>query len=148
MHEDFCCIAAANTIGKGATLKHAGRQPIDGAVTERYAFVYMCYDWALTAAITGVEYEGEEKPLEIEAKRAYSQADVDGYFRDVIAYAQAVEVLGINHIVSPRAALKGVAMLRNKIRRNLVEDAFIWKGLDLATINKIKAQAKEAQGEN
>ena len=56
MHEDYRCVAAANTIGKGATLRHAGRQAIDGSVTERYAFVQMDYDWSLTAAILGVEY--------------------------------------------------------------------------------------------
>ena len=143
MHEDFRCIAAANTIGKGATLRHAGRQPIDGAVTERYAFVQMDYDWSLTAAILGVEYEGDEKPLVIESKRAASQADIDGYYRDVINYGKAVDELGINHIISPRAALKGVTLLRQKIRRALVEEAFIWKGLDSATINKIKSKAKE-----
>ena len=148
MHKDFQCIAAANTIGKGATLKHAGRQPIDGAVTERYAFAFMNYDWALTAALTGVEYEGEEKPIEIHVKRSYSQADVDGYFGDVIAYSKAVEELGVNHIVSPRAALKGVELLRQDIKRDLVEEAFIWKGLDAATIKKIKGKAKEIDSES
>ena len=143
MHEDFRCIAAANTIGKGATLRHAGRQPIDGAVTERYAFVQMDYDWSLTAAILGVEYEGDEKPLVIDAKRPASQADIDGYYRDVINYGKAADELGINHIISPRAALKGVTLLRQQIRRALVEEAFVWKGLDPATITKIKAKAKE-----
>jgi len=148
MHEDFRCIAAANTIGKGATLRHAGRQPIDGAVTERYAFVQMDYDWSLTAAILGVEYEGDEKPLVIESKRAASQADIDGYYRDVINYGKAADELGINHIISPRAALKGVTLLRQQIRRALVEEAFVWKGLDPATVNKIKAKAKELAGED
>ena len=148
MHEDFRCVAAANTIGKGATLRHAGRQPIDGAVTERYAFVEMGYDWSLTAAILGVEYEGDEKPLVIDAKRPASQADIDGYYRDVINYGKAADELGINHIISPRAALKGVTLLRQQIRRALVEEAFVWKGLDPATINKIKSKAKELAGED
>ena len=148
MHKDFQCIAAANTVGKGATLKHAGRQPIDQAVTERYAFAYMDYDWALTAALTGVEYEGEEKPIQIHVKRSYSQADIDGYFLDVIAYSKAVEELGVNHTISPRAALKGVELLRQDIKRDLVEEAFIWKGLDEATIKKIKSKAKEEKGGN
>jgi hypothetical protein len=148
MHKDFLCIAAANTIGKGATLKHAGRQPIDQAVTERYAFAFMDYDWSLTAALTGVEYEGEEKPIQIHVKRSYSQADIDGYFLDVIAYSKAVEELGINHTVSPRAALKGVELLRQDIKRDLVEEAFIWKGLDEATVKKIKSKAKEEKGGN
>ena len=103
----------------------------------------MDYDWSLTAAILGVEYEGDDKPLVIDAKRAASQADIDGYYRDVIAYGKAADELGINHIISPRAALKGVTLLRQQIRRALVEEAFIWKGLDPATINKIKAKAKE-----
>ena len=106
----------------------------------------MGYDWSLTAALTGVEYEGEEKPIQIHVKRSYSQADIDGYFLDVIAYSKAVEELGVNHTISPRAALKGVELLRQDIKRDLVEEAFVWKGLDAATVKKIKSKAKEERG--
>jgi len=142
IHPDFHCIAAANTIGKGATAKHAGRQPIDGAVTERYAYVQMDYDWQLTAAIAQVDFEGEEKPIDYKVKRSYSQADLDHYFADVKAWSVAVEQLGLNHIISPRAALKGMDLLRADVKRDWVEEAFVWKGLDPAQVRKIKAKAK------
>ena len=143
IHPDFRCIAAANTIGKGSTQKHAGRQPIDGAVTERYAFVDMQYDWQLTAAIAQIDFDGEEKPIDYKVKRSYAQADFDKYFADVRAWAIAVEQLGLNHIISPRAALKGIDLLRADIKRSWVEEAFIWKGLDPDQVRKIKAKASD-----
>ena len=146
IHPDFKCIAAANTIGKGSTQKHAGRQPIDGAVTERYAFVQMDYDWTLSAAISQCEHEDDEKPIDYKVKRSYAQADYDKYFADVRAWSIAVEQLGLNHIISPRAALKGIDLLRADIKRSWVEEAFIWKGLDKDQIRKIKAKASDTEG--
>jgi cobaltochelatase CobS len=143
IHPDFHCIAAANTIGKGSTQKHAGRQPIDGAVTERYAFVQMNYDWTLSAAISQCEYEDDEKPIDYKVKRSYAQADLDKYFADVRAWSIAVEQLGLNHIISPRAALKGIDLLRADIKRSWVEEAFIWKGLDPDQVRKVKAKASD-----
>jgi hypothetical protein len=143
IHPDFKCIAAANTIGKGSTQKHAGRQPIDGAVTERYAFVQMDYDWQLTAAIAQIDFDGEEKPIDYKVKRSYAQADYDKYFADVRAWSIAVEELGLNHIISPRAALKGIDLLRADIKRDWVEEAFVWKGLDKDQVRKIKAKASD-----
>ena len=143
IHPDFKCIAAANTIGKGSTQKHAGRQPIDGAVTERYAFVQMDYDWTLSAAVSQCEHEDDEKPIDYKVKRSYAQADYDKYFADVRAWSIAVEELGLNHIISPRAALKGIDLLRADIKRDWIEEAFIWKGLDKDQVRKIKAKASD-----
>lgn len=50
-HETTRFIAAANTIGKGATAEYVGRAPIDAATIDRFAFVQMDIDPELERAL-------------------------------------------------------------------------------------------------
>ena len=142
-HKDFRVIASANTYGKGATLSYVGRNPLDGSTVDRFAFVIMNYDFALTAAIKGVAYDGKQAPLRYTVKEN-SEHDISSYFRDVTLYADAVDAMGIKHIISPRAAINGIDMLRRNVKRSVVEESFIWKGLDGDSVKKIKQHAADA----
>ena len=103
----------------------------------------MNYDFALTAAIKGVAYDGKQAPLRYTVKEN-SEHDISSYFRDVTLYADAVDAMGIKHIISPRAAINGIDMLRRNVKRSVVEESFIWKGLDADSIKKIKQHAADA----
>ena len=46
-HQDFKCVATANTIGNGATAQYVGRNQIDKATLDRFQIVYYDYDPAL-----------------------------------------------------------------------------------------------------
>ena len=144
-HADFRVIASANTIGRGATLDYVGRVPLDQSTIDRFAFVIMDYDFSLTAGITGVEFSGGQGPLRYKTNKPVSDADCSAYFADVVAYGEAAEALGIRHIVSPRAIINGLDMLRRGVKRSVVEGSFVWKGLDKDSIKKIKAHATEAR---
>jgi len=52
-HENFRCIAAANTFGKGANRKYVGRLKQDFAVLKRFAVIEMDYDKDLELELTG-----------------------------------------------------------------------------------------------
>ena len=144
-HADFRVIASANTIGRGATLDYVGRVPLDQSTIDRFAFVIMDYDFSLTAGITGVEFSGGQGPLRYKTNKPVSDADCSAYFADVVAYGEAAEALGIRHIVSPRAIINGLDMLRRGVKRSVVEGSFVWKGLDKDSIKKVKAHAAEAR---
>lgn len=51
-HENFRCIAAANTFGKGANRKYVGRLKQDFAVLKRFAVIEMDYDKELELTLT------------------------------------------------------------------------------------------------
>jgi cobaltochelatase CobS len=84
-HPNFRCIAAANTIGTGATRQYVGRNPLDGATRDRFYFVQMEYDLALERALAPVKAWG----LLIQAIRVEAAA------------------LGWQVIISPRATIAG-----------------------------------------
>lgn len=120
-HAGFVCIAAANTFGNGADRLYVGRQQLDAATLDRYAFVAMNYDEKFEAAIS---------------------SNV-AWTRRVQAIRAAVSELKIRHVVSPRASIMGARLLKAGEDRKSVEQALIWKGLDRDTIAKIDQTAHQ-----
>jgi len=47
--------------------------------------------------------------------------------------------LKIRHVVSPRASIHGATLLAIGIERTVVEQTCLWKGMDEATVQKIKS---------
>lgn len=105
-HADFYCIAAANTYGLGADRVYAGRNQMDGALRERFAFIDFGYDEALERKLAG-ETSWTRKVRRIRAK--------------VLAAGEKV-------IVSPRASIKGNALIADGFSEDEVADMVIWKG--------------------
>lgn len=116
-HADFICIAAGNTWGSGADRQYVGRNQIDAATLDRFAFLVWDYDQALETAIAGA-------------------TDWTAYVQKVRARAFAV---GARMVVSPRASIMGNQLLAAGMAREAVEAALIWKGADRATMDKVKA---------
>ena len=142
-HKDFKVIASANTFGGGSNLLYVGRNRLDGSTVDRFGFVILDYDWQFMAAVQGIAFDGQQAPYQYKCK-GNSENDIAAYFRDVTLYSAAAEALGIKHIISPRACINGIKLLRRDVKRNIVEHTFIWKGLDKGSINKIKAHAAAA----
>lgn len=118
-HADFVAIAAANTYGGGANREYVGRVQQDAAALDRFTFLDFPYDPALEMHISG----NEKWVLRIQL------------------YRKCAEELGIRHVISPRASVKGAQAL--EIGRSLaeVERALIWKGLEESAVLKIQAKA-------
>jgi MoxR-like ATPase len=106
-HADFIAIAAGNTFGRGADRQYVGRNQLDAATLDRFQVVEIDYDEALEHDLAG--------------NREWSS-----YVQKVRA---AIEREKVRHIVSPRASIRGAAMLAQGIERKQVEEACIWKGL-------------------
>lgn len=52
-HDDFYCIAAANTLGNGSDLQYVGRQVQEATLLDRFIFLYWGYDEAGEANLCG-----------------------------------------------------------------------------------------------
>lgn len=116
-HPDFVAIGAANTFGRGADRQYVGREQLDAATLDRFAVIEIDYDEDLETAIS-------------------SNADWTAYVQKVRA---AVAKEKVRHIVSPRASIDGGVMLAAGADRKEVEEAFIWKGLEEPTRNRVLA---------
>jgi MoxR-like ATPase/gas vesicle protein len=114
-HENFYCIAAANTYGQGADRQYVGRNQLDAASLDRFVFLDWKYDENLERAL----------------------AKNDEWVDYVQKARRFIEKQGIRHVVSPRASIFGAKLLAKGISREIVEQTILWKGLDEATKTKI-----------
>jgi cobaltochelatase CobS len=113
-HADFRMVAAANTYGRGADRQYVGRSQMDGASIDRFAMLTWEYDEGLERALSGNE----------------------DWARRVQNLRQQVAGQSVRLIVSPRATIMGARMIAAGMSQRDAEHAFIWRGLDAATIAK------------
>jgi MoxR-like ATPase len=116
-HENFRCVAAANTFGTGADRQYVGRNQLDAASIDRFAFLEWPYDEALEAQL----------------------ANNEEWTKYVQSVRRSVAALKIRHVVSPRASIQGAKLLASGMSRSEVEEVIIWKGLDQPTRAKVLA---------
>jgi hypothetical protein len=117
-HPDFKCIAAGNTKLGGATRLYNGRNALDGASVDRFAFIDFPYDDDLERALA-------------------PNADWCAYVQRVRAVVAERE---LPHLVTPRATYDGCKLLASGKRTfDQVAAMVIWKGLDADTVDQIKA---------
>jgi cobaltochelatase CobS len=109
-HEDFVLVAAANTIGTGGNLQYVGRNRIDAATIDRFAFIEFGYD--------------EELELEISPDRDFTRK------------VQALRAKAVKHnmsvIVSPRISISGGLMIKTGMREDKVLDILLYNKLSKA----------------
>lgn len=136
-HKDFVLIAAANTYGTGAGRVYVGRNQLDGATLDRFAFVDFPYDEALEMTLCG-------RPV---ASPVCDLADggaisAPQWCDRVQAVRAAVATLRERIVVSPRASFYGAQLAAAGIGRAWLEKMLLWRGTDAGTVEKIKAEAK------
>lgn len=124
-HETARFVAAANTIGKGATAEYVGRAPIDAATLDRFAFIPMDIDPDLEdALVLGTLIERE--PLDVGAGGVPDERE---WLAEVRAHREAAQELGIRTIISPRAALYGVALSNQGVGLHWLREMLLYKGM-------------------
>lgn len=114
-HKDFYAIAAANTYWNGATREYVGRNQLDGATLDRFAFITMDYD--------------EEMEKLISSDQTWVN-----YVQRV---RKEVRRLKLRHIVSPRASIMGSKLLEAGSSEAETCRLSLWKGLDQTQVDKI-----------
>lgn len=115
-HDDFICIAAANTIGSGGNIQYVGRNRIDAATLDRFIFI----NFEIDAELENILSLKKQFTATIQKLRAKA------------------EIKGLNVIISPRASINGGKL----IEAGFTEA----EALDMVLFNKIsKAEAEALQ---
>ena len=107
-HDDFICIAAANTFGQGANRQYVGRQQLDAATLDRFVGMEWDYD------------------TDLEEKFSASQPDWCLY---VWGLRKSAESLGIKRVFGTRRIQQGVKMLDAGISLAEVKDQTVFFGV-------------------
>ena len=115
-HEKFYCIGAGNTKLTGATRAYAGRNQLDAASIDRFAFIEFGYDDELERALA-------------------TNAQWCKYVQRVRA---VVAERGISHLVTPRATYDGCKLLASGFDHDTTAGMVVYKGLDDATRTQIE----------
>jgi MoxR-like ATPase len=115
-HADFVVVMAGNTFGHGATSEYVGRNAIDKATLDRFAFIYFEYD--------------EEFELSLSTNKDWT--------KEVQAIRKRVSDKKVKTIVSPRASFDGAKLLSAGMDKETVKKLLIYKGLTSDEINLIK----------
>jgi hypothetical protein len=106
-HQDFVIIMAGNTFGHGATSEYVGRNKIDAATLDRFAFIQFGYD--------------EKMEMEIAGNKEWC--------KKVQAIRKKVAEKRIKTVVSPRATIDGSKLLAIGMDEAEVMELLIYKGL-------------------
>jgi len=135
-HKDFKFAAGANTFGTGASREFVGRQQLDAATLDRFAFIEMNYDRALEARLAGAVRDGETS--EYGTVKPPKSVDGDAWFTRVEQTRAKVAEHKLRHVISPRATIYGVALLKAGLSKSTVERLLLRKNLDDGAWSKIK----------
>lgn len=122
-HDDFRCVASANTYGKGATRQYVGRQAIDAATLDRFAVLTIDIDEALEDSMcvsTGLDRATVDKVLAY-VRRLRRRAQVDG----------------LPVILSPRATHGMCRAFTVGVSWDAAVDACVRRGLDASMWSKL-----------
>jgi cobaltochelatase CobS len=119
-HEDFILVATANTYGTGANAQYVGRNALDAATLDRFNVIEWGYDEELEYSICPTEW-----------------------CKHVQAIRKSVNNLGIKAVISPRATFNGQKLLDAGMDITKVEAQLLWRGMDEAKVEKIKAEYKK-----
>jgi cobaltochelatase CobS len=106
-HKDFIIVMAGNTFGGGGTIDYVGRNKIDAATLDRFAFIYIDYDEILEKALSSNE----------------------NWCLRVQDYRRRVIEKKVRTIISPRATFNGEKLLSAGLSMKTVEEMIIFKGL-------------------
>lgn len=104
--EDFVCMAAANTYGRGGTLNYSGRERLDGATLDRFVVYDVKYDHAL------------EDKLAKDPNWVSRVQQIRMIAQDSFPWL----------IISMRASIEGAKLIKKNYSLPEVEEAVLWRG--------------------
>lgn len=115
-HPNFRMIATANTFGNGADRVYVGRNELDAASLDRFAFIAVDYDSSLEELLC---------------------AGNPRWLRRVWEVRKKVEEKKIRHVVSTRAIIFGSQALQIGMLQHDVEEIYLFKGMSKTDKEKI-----------
>jgi MoxR-like ATPase len=124
-HENNYWCVAANTYGRGATTNYIGSNKMDDAFIDRFSFVPLDIDEELEEALT-VAQLADNRALAIE------------WLTKVRGWRANAESSNLSFLITPRASIRGAALIRQGMSFERVAELRVWKGIKAETRAKIE----------
>jgi len=149
-HANTRFVAAANTIGKGADAQYVGRNQLDAATRDRFAFVPWDIDDRLEEALVLGKPLTAANPFDIQKGRVPTAKE---WLDTVRGYREAAASLRIAHLITPRAAIYGARLAQVDVGNGKVGvghdhliPMLIHKGIKSEIATKLDAEVKVRSG--
>jgi MoxR-like ATPase len=133
-HDNFRLIAAGNTYGTGANAQYVGRNPLDAATLDRFAFIQFPIDPSLEGRLIGVDVPKPDFDIS-----EGGTMDGKAWIERVQALRENAQRHGVKAIFSPRATIYGTLLLSSGVGIRHVENMLLRKGLDESTWTKLQS---------
>ena len=114
-NDNFICMVACNTYGRGGSIEYIGRNRLDTATLDRFVTIYIDYDEELEDKLT----------------------NNTNWLNIVRKIRENINLHGIKMAVSPRASMQGADLLESGFSMNEVLDMCIFKGVTEDVKNKL-----------
>jgi cobaltochelatase CobS len=125
LHKKARFMAAANTIGRGATGQYVGRSPIDAATRDRFVFIPWDVDPELERALVDKSHI-PANDIDISDGGIPEPND---WLDTVVQYREALVRAGIKQLCSPRATLYGVKLAGAGVGMDWLKELCIYRGM-------------------
>lgn len=134
-HEDFIFIACANTYGQGANRQYVGRNQLDSATLDRFAFIDWGYDESIEAMEAGLKKSAPKFDI-----MQGGEVTPETWFERATKVRHAVDKLQVRHVVG-RAVRNGIKLCQAGIGLDHLDSMLLWRGLSEDQVSMIKAEA-------
>lgn len=134
-HPDAILVAAANTIGRGANAQYVGRAVIDAATRDRFVYIPWDIDESLEERLVIPGSSPKSVPINL---REGGIPSPHQWLDIVLKHRDAIELLGLKVICSPRASLYGAQLARLGLGRKWLQEMCIYKGMPDADREKLQ----------
>ena len=114
-NDNFICMVACNTYGRGGSIEYIGRNRLDTATLDRFVTMHIDYDEELEDKLT----------------------NNTNWLNVVRKIRENINLHGIKMAVSPRASMQGADLLESGFSMNEVLDMCIFKGATEDVKNKL-----------
>lgn len=133
-HKDFVFVAAMNTFGTGANMQYVGRNRLDAATLDRFAFIEIGYDKRIERTACGLNDDNAPTPFNLESG---GKVSAEYWYNLVKQTRDKAEANKVNVIISPRASINGTKLAQMGVGETHLKDLFLKRGLSHADQQKI-----------
>lgn len=123
-HANFKAVMCMNTFGTGPNAEYVGRNRLDAATLDRFAFIYLDYDEVLEFSMIGIEQK--PKPLNLSAGGIGNAA---AWIIEVQKIRELIKTNKMRMIVSPRATIMGAELCAVGVGLDWLRELLVFKGI-------------------
>jgi len=124
-HKSFRVVATANTTGAGGSIQYLGRNRIDAATKDRFAFLEIPIDTSLEKSLIDIPCEPVVFPINDSPSKGFS---MDKFYAWVVKCRELIAAQGLEALVTPRALLYAKKLTLLNVRESLIKELVVYKG--------------------